>query len=111
MKRSISGLLFLLAAGCSAASGPEPDASASAAADAVAATTAAKPEEAPLTAEKCIEEAKGSGNRAEIARPCHESACEQGNARACEILKSYDGFAAPGGSGEDSGAGDTDQEP
>lgn len=62
-------------------------------------------QEAPVSAASCIERARGTGMRAEIARPCHEQACEAGDARACEILKNYDGFAAgrEADSGEDNG--------
>lgn len=90
------GLVFcagaLLVAACSgdAATGPVPTETGSAA----KAKSSKKSEEAPVTAASCIEQAKGTGMRAEIARPCHEQACEAGDARACEILKNYDGFAA-----------------
>ena len=102
MRGLVSLLAAVLVAACSgetAATGPVPGETASAA----AAKSSAKPQEAPVTAASCIEQAKGTGMRAEIARPCHEHACEAGDARACEILKNYDGFAAAGGadSGED----------
>ena len=92
------GALFLAACSGKAAGGdPVPTETASAAA-ATAAAKQADEEEAPLTAAACIERAKGTGMRAEIARPCHEEACDKGDARACEILKNYDGYAAaPGG--------------
>ena len=90
----LAGALFL--AGCSGkAAGGDPVATETASAAAAASTAKqAAEEEAPLTAAACIERAKGTGMRAEIARPCHEEACDKGDARACEILKNYDGYAA-----------------
>ena len=86
----IATLLLVACSGETAATDPVPTETAS--------TETAKPsrkaEEPPVTAASCIERAKGTGMRAEIARPCHEEACEAGDARACEILRNYDGFAA-----------------
>ncbi len=93
MRGLVSLLGALLVAACSgetAATGPVPGETASAA----AAKSSPKSQQVPVTAASCIEQAKGTGMRAEIARPCHEEACAAGDARACQIVKNYDGFAA-----------------
>jgi hypothetical protein len=116
MTRLLLPFALLLLAGCSGGADSGPAAAASTeAADAAQAKSAAKKkaDEVPLSAQKCIDDAKGSGNRAEVARPCHEQACEQGDARACNIVKNYDGFAAGKAADADPDAnpGDADQEP
>lgn len=82
----------LLLGACSGDAAPAPAATETG--SAATAKASKKAEEAPVTAASCIEMAKGTGMRAEIARPCHEEACEAGDARACDILKNYDGFSA-----------------
>lgn len=97
----LAGALVLAAcSGETGATGPLPSETGGA-----AARKTVSLQEAPVTAASCIERARGTGMRAEIARPCHEQACEAGDARACEILKNYDGFAAgrEADSGEDNG--------
>lgn len=104
----VAGALVLAAcSGKAADTGPVATETASAAN--AKATGKTEEEEAPLTAATCIERAKGTGMRAEIARPCHEEACDKGDARACEILKNYDGYAAAPGKddGEESGEAET----
>lgn len=107
----LTGTLMLAACSGDATPAPVPTETGSAA----AAKSIKKTEEPLVTAASCIEQAKGTGMRAEIARPCHEQACEAGDARACEILKNYDGFAAgrEAESGEDhpeaEAPGDSDQ--
>lgn len=87
----LAGALLMAACSDDATTAPAPTETASAGR---AKASKKAEEEAPVTAASCIERAKGTGMRAEIARPCHEQACEAGDARACEILKNYDGFAA-----------------
>jgi len=104
----VAGALVLAAcSGKAADTGPVATETASAASAKASAKT--EEEEAPLTAATCIERAKGTGMRAEIARPCHEEACDKGDARACEILKNYDGYAAAPGKddGEEIGEAET----
>ena len=85
----------LLVAACSGDAAPAPVPTETGSATAAKSTKSpARSEAVPVTAASCIEQAKGSGMRAEIARPCHEQACEAGDARACDILRNYDGFAA-----------------
>ncbi len=105
----VAGALVLAAcSGKAADTGPVATETASAA-SAKASSTKTEEEEAPLTAATCIERAKGTGMRAEIARPCHEEACDKGDGRACEILRNYDGYAAAPGrdDGEESGEAET----
>lgn len=93
MKSAILAIAVLLA-GCSASDSVSPEATASA--DAAASATASASTgstDAPMTAEKCIEDSKGLGTgvRSENTKECMLSACDQGDKKSCDFVKSFSG--------------------
>ncbi len=89
MKKLTVMIALALLAGCSKAA--EPEAAPTETGSAAEAKTTPKPSETPMTAERCIEEYKGSGTgtRSENTKECLLDACAGGDSKACKMTKSF----------------------
>ena len=107
MKRVILASALLLACGCSdgPSAGPEATETGASAAAAKPTEAAVKATDVPLTAGSCVEDNKktGTGSRGEDTKACMVDACDQGDKKSCEIVKSFNGEMSDSG---DSGADD-----
>ena len=107
MKHFLIAAVLLLVSGCSDGPGAGPEATETGAAAAATKLTndAVKATDVPLTAGSCVEDNKktGTGSRGEDTKTCMVDACDQGDKKSCEIVKSFNGEMNDSG---DSGADD-----
>jgi hypothetical protein len=90
MKRLTVILALALVAGCSGGEGADPAASETG--SAATATDSAASTETPMTADRCIEDNKGlgTGTRGEATKDCMITACDQGDKKSCNVVKSFE---------------------
>ena len=96
MKRLTVVLALALVAGCSGGEGAGPQASETGAAVAATDSASAASTETPMTADRCIEDNKGlgTGTRGENTKDCMITACDKGDKKSCDMVKSFGGVDA-----------------
>jgi hypothetical protein len=93
MKRAIVFLAAACLAACSGENGASPAATETG--DAAAAKAKPSPSQtasdAPMTAERCIEENKGlgTGTRGEVTKDCLVGACDAGDKKSCKMVEGF----------------------